>query len=214
MRAPSARTWPLAHTAFAFAALPAIGLAMRAVWPQQDDALILLRECLMFFSAYGLWCSLRRNESLGWSAIGLAKPALKPTALIVVIGLAVSAALIAVWDIVMDDLHIPLGGKSASVTMPTSLAVLLLMILRAGVLEEFFFRGVAMGRLEAATGSRAIAAVLPLFVFAGLHWNTGLRNMLGALALGLVLTVLYFWKRNLWANIIVHFVIDLAPVLQ
>lgn len=87
----------------------------------------------------------------------------------------------------------------------------LLIVVRAGIAEEVFYRGFAIERLELLTGNRWIAATIPLIFFAGLHYRQGLAGILIALILGGILTGLYLWKRNLTANIIAHFLIDFVP---
>ena len=85
------------------------------------------------------------------------------------------------------------------------------MILRAGIVEESFYRGYAIERLTALTGSRSIAVALPLVVFALFHYRQGAGGILAAFILGAILSGLYVWKRDLIANIVAHFLIDFIP---
>ena len=79
---------------------------------------------------------------------------------------------------------------------------------RAGVVEELFYRGYAIERLQAMGLNRYLAAAIPLIVFALGHWTGGAANIPIALALGGILAAFYLWRRDLIANMIGHFAVD------
>lgn len=89
--------------------------------------------------------------------------------------------------------------------------VILLSILTAGITEEVLFRGYALERLAELTDNLWVSAAISLATFVLTHlsgWN--LAHILGVvLPLGVVLTVLYLWKRNLVFVIIIHVLVDL-----
>jgi membrane protease YdiL (CAAX protease family) len=79
-----------------------------------------------------------------------------------------------------------------------------LMVLRAGLVEELFFRGYAIERLASIGCSPALAAAIPLSLFAATHWTGGIPSIIIALVLGGVVTLFYLWRRDLLANMIGH----------
>jgi membrane protease YdiL (CAAX protease family) len=79
-----------------------------------------------------------------------------------------------------------------------------LMVIRAGIVEELFFRGYAIERLEALGLGRVVSAAIPLTIFAAIHWTGGVPNIIIALVLGTIMTVFYVWRRDLVANMIGH----------
>jgi membrane protease YdiL (CAAX protease family) len=79
-----------------------------------------------------------------------------------------------------------------------------LMVIRAGIVEELFFRGYAIERLEALGLGRVVSAAIPLTIFAVIHWTGGVPNIIIALVLGTIVTVFYVWRRDLVANMIGH----------
>ena len=79
-----------------------------------------------------------------------------------------------------------------------------LAVIRAGIVEELFFRGYAIERLESIGCSGVLAGAIPLLIFAGTHWNGGIPNVIIAFVVGLVITVFYLWRRDLMANMIGH----------
>ena len=86
-------------------------------------------------------------------------------------------------------------GSSSGPALPIGVSVLLYA--RAGIAEEVFYRGYAIERMEALTGNRAIAAVVPLLIFAGSHFSQGLAGILITFVIGAIATSIYLWKRNL-----------------
>lgn len=98
-------------------------------------------------------------------------------------------------------------GSGSSAFVPPLWATAL-VVLRAGIAEEVCFRGYAIERIEALTGSRAVAGLVPLIAFASFHYRQGIAGILVALILG---AILYFWRCNLAANVIGHFLIDFVP---
>ena len=83
-----------------------------------------------------------------------------------------------------------------------------LAVIRAGIVEELFFRGYAIERLESIGCGRILSPAIPLVLFAGTHWTGGIPSIIIALVLGGILTVFYLWRRDLVANMIGHTLSD------
>jgi membrane protease YdiL (CAAX protease family) len=81
-------------------------------------------------------------------------------------------------------------------------------VIRAGVVEELFYRGYAIERLQALGLSRGVSAAIPLVIFSLGHWTGGWANIVIALALGAILAGFYLWRRDLVANMIGHGLVD------
>jgi membrane protease YdiL (CAAX protease family) len=79
--------------------------------------------------------------------------------------------------------------------------------------EELFYRGYIIERLEQLGLNRYIAGLIPLLIFGFAHGTNGWANIVLALALGAVLTLVYLWRRDLVANMIGHFVVDFLGVV-
>ena len=85
----------------------------------------------------------------------------------------------------------------------------MLLVSRAAFVEETAFRGYGFERITELTGSKWLAALVTLVLFTMAHYaGGGWAQVIIAAWGGLVLTVLYLWRRNLWANIICHWLID------
>ena len=102
------------------------------------------------------------------------------------------------------------GSGTASPFDRLPLWVFVLIVFRAGIVEELFYRGYAIERLRAMRAGRLVSAALPLFVFAVGHYQGAWVDVLQPLVLGGILTGFYLWRRDLVANIVGHTLVDLV----
>jgi membrane protease YdiL (CAAX protease family) len=204
------RGWTTPGLVIALFGLPMITLGWRFIVPDPNalGAIVLREIAILALVGLLLWLVVS-GEKQKLSSIGLGPAPLWRSlawglacALLMVLGIAVAFGLMNVLD-----LHQNPSGAQIS----PSLWVTTLIVIRAGIAEEVFYRGYAMTRLEALTGSRWIAAIVPLGLFAAFHFRLGAAGMLLALVLGAVLTGFFLWKRNLVANMLAHFLIDFVP---
>jgi membrane protease YdiL (CAAX protease family) len=88
------------------------------------------------------------------------------------------------------------------------------IVTRAAFCEEILMRGYGIERISELTGSRLLAGAITLAVFTYAHlayW--GWAHLMVAGSAGLVLTILYLWRRDLWSNILAHWLVDGAGLL-
>lgn len=144
------------------------------------------------------------------SSVGLMRPTWKTLAF----GVGGAVALFAAIPLVLlinQAFHLPSQRGSAAdlAIRATPFWFRLQLVLRAALAEEIVFRGFAMERVRELTGSRALGLLLPLAVFVVAHAGSwGWSALVGVGVAGLVLSLLYLWRRDLGANMIAHFVID------
>lgn len=205
------RRWTAIGLVVAFFGMPIIiGLfsATEIPWTIRNVA---LRELALFGLAGGLAFIIRNKERLGWESVGLRRPAAGNTALWVLITILGAAVSIAVAFSLIKLLNLSVGSADSAKYELLPLWVLMLAIGRAGFIEEFFYRGYAVERLQSLTGSRVTAAAIPLLLFAVFHYRQGWAGIIIALMTGAVLTGVYLFKRNLWITITAHFLVDFVP---
>jgi len=184
--------------------LIAVSRLFHALAPRPGVAVTIAREAAMFACAGLLFWIVRRRERLPLASIGIGtSPLWKSLAWGVVSAAAcvIPAALIARFG----------GyGHSAASHNFDNLPVWLisLVVVRAGVVEEFFYRAYSIDRLQRLGFGRIAAALVPLAVFAAAHSTGGFVNSLMALSLGAIFTAFYLWRRDLVSNIFGHFLID------
>ena len=97
-------------------------------------------------------------------------------------------------------------GSAAFEKLP--LWLITAIVFRAGVVEELFYRGYAIERLQMIGLGRFWSVAIPLVIFSLGHWSGGAANILIAFAAGLILTGFYLWRRDLAANMIGHGLVD------
>ena len=89
-----------------------------------------------------------------------------------------------------------------------------MLVTRTAVAEEVLFRGYPIERLLELTNSRWVAGVIPWAAFTYAHLASwGWAQLIVAGYGGVLLTVLYLWRRNLWANMLAHWIADGAGFL-
>jgi len=178
--------------------------AVYAFYPPFSFPAAIWRESLNFVCAVALLLIIRLGERLPFRSVGIGNATIKSSLAwggIIAFVCVVLAAIIAALT------HYN-GGQSGAALAKLPLWLVTLIVLRAGVLEELFYRGYAIERLEALGLNRFWAGTIPLLIFGIAHWTGGWANIVIALVLGAVLTLFYLWRRDLVANMIGHFVVD------
>jgi membrane protease YdiL (CAAX protease family) len=204
------RAWTYAGLALALFGIPVVNWIFKlAGFTRNDDGAIVVRElAILALVALLLWI-IRSGERLPLSSIGLKRQPIGPAILWTLAAMvAFAAALFLCLGLLLPALGLTYGSQGGPAV---SLAVTTLVVMRAGIAEEVFYRGFAIERIEALTGSRPIAAVVPLILFAGFHFSQGIAGVLIALFVGAAATAIYLWKRNLPILIAAHFTLDFVP---
>jgi len=170
-----------------------------------SDTQIVLKELGLFLLVAVLLWLVKTREALPLSSIGLhlerVGRSLLRGCLLAVAALVVTVGLY----FLLRQFGIHLGGSDS---FRPSLWVVTLSMLRAGVAEEIFYRGYAIERLQALTGSKWIAGLVPLALFAAAHYRQGLGGIVATFVLGGMFTVFYLRYRDLIANVTGHFLED------
>jgi membrane protease YdiL (CAAX protease family) len=152
-----------------------------------------------------------RKEHLGWDSVGLQRPAIGKTTLWVLLTIVGAALAVALAFGLIKLFKLPMGSSDSAKYDLLPTWVLLVTLVKAGFIEEFFYRGYAIERLQSLTGRRFLAVAVPLFLFAIFHYRQGWAGIIVALLSGAVLTGVYLLKHNLWVNITAHFLADFIP---
>jgi membrane protease YdiL (CAAX protease family) len=206
---PAARAWTFAGLAIALFGAPAVVILFKlAGFTRADFGATIIRELIILALVAILVWIIRSREKLPLSSIGLRPQKIVPTllwslAVMLMFGVGIAACL-AVFPLIGLSY-----GSSSGPVVP--IGVSLLLYARAGIAEEIFYRGYAIERIEALTGNRAIAAAVPLLIFAGSHFSQGPAGILITFVIGAIATAIYLWKRNLLILIVAHFMVDFIP---
>jgi uncharacterized protein len=172
--------------------------------PEVTLAYAIFKEALTWASAVALIVIIRRGEHLPLRSIGLGTARWWKSILWGFVIAVVSAVAAGALAHVTGYGHGP--GSAAFEKLP--LWLITLIVFRAGVVEELFYRGYAIERLRLIGLGRFWSVAIPLVIFSLGHWSGGTANVLIAFAAGLILTGFYLWRRDLVANMIGHGLVD------
>jgi CAAX protease family protein len=172
--------------------------------PEITFASAILKETLIWASAAALLVIIRRGERLSFRSIGLGTSRWWKSIVWGLVIAIVSATLVGSLAYLTGYGHGP--GSAAFEKLPSWLITLI--VFRAGVVEELFYRGYAIERLQMVGLGRFWSVTIPLIIFSLGHWSGGAANILIAFAAGIILTRFYLWRRDLVANMIGHSLVD------
>jgi membrane protease YdiL (CAAX protease family) len=99
------------------------------------------------------------------------------------------------------------------------LTLAVVMVIVVAISEETIFRGYIFLRLRTVTGNTTVAVLLASGIFAIGHGYEGSLGMATVGVMGLLLNLVYLWRKSLVAPMVLHFLQDflaivLAPYLQ
>jgi membrane protease YdiL (CAAX protease family) len=172
--------------------------------PEITFAAAILKEALIWMSAVALIVIIRRGERLPLRSIGLGTARWWKSISWGLVIAIVSAVVVGTLAYLTNYGHGP--GSAAFEKLP--LWLITLIVLRAGVVEELFYRGYAIERLRMIGLGRFWSVAIPVVIFSLGHWSGGAANILIAFAAALILTGFYLWRRDLVANMIGHGLVD------
>lgn len=185
-------------------AMVAIRYAIAFFAPEITFGWAILKEALFWASAAALLVIVRRGEHLSLRSIGLGTARWWASTLWGFVVAVVLAIVVGGLAHLTGYGHGP--GSAAFEKLP--LWLITLIVIRAGVVEELFYRGYAIERLRMIGLGRFWSVAIPLVIFSLGHWSGGLANVVIALAAGGILTGFYLWRRDLVANMIGHGLVD------
>lgn len=172
------------------------------------------REILWWVLTSGLCAYVLLAEHRPLSSIGLRRPRVLDLVLAVVTGVLMVGGIVTIYNVVFPLLHLQINMKVAGMLMRTPFWYRVMLVTRAAVAEEMLFRGYPIERLREWRGSRLLAGTVSWAAFTYAHLGSwGAAQLIVAAYGGLLLTVLYLWRRNLWANMIAHWIADGAGFL-
>lgn len=190
------------------------GLVFFAIWYRDWFGItissVLVREGSIFVLV-GILFYIIRREGLDLTSIGLHFASVGKSIAWAMLFLVFSIVGVLLCVLAMQYLGWKVGGEEAGAYKDIPIWVLFIMVVRAGIAEEVFYRGYAIERIKAWTGSTGIAVAVPLIIFSVGHFRQGPGGILISFVAGGILTATYLWKKDLLANIIAHFTVDFIP---
>ncbi len=96
---------------------------------------------------------------------------------------------------------------------PFEIFLACILVTVVAVAEETIFRGYLMLRFNNLTGSIAAAVLISSVVFSIGHGYEGAANLGTVGVLGVILALIYVWRKSLVAPVVLHFLIDFVPLV-
>jgi membrane protease YdiL (CAAX protease family) len=205
------RKRPLTLTLFGLAlgmALPSLGVG-HWIAPGLDLGSMAIREAVFWTIPGLLVLHATRIEGRPLSSLGFRRPTVWTLVWGLLFGLMITALFMVIGVVILRVLH--LHGNFAAArplfTAPPWFRVLL--VFRAAVTEEILYRAYPIERIEALSRSKLLAFAVSVVGFALAHLQYwGPVQLLLVAPAGVVLALLYFWRRDILCNMIAHFVTD------
>lgn len=197
---------------FLFLAIPGLPLSR---WVNEFAGVshLIGYEAIWWFIVLFLLFYVRAIEVRPLSSIGFRRPRISDLLIGIGIGVITLAGIAGIFYVIFPAFHLS-ESHQVNQLLATPLWWRWVSVARAAVGEETLFRGYAIERGRELTKSMTAACVLSWFVFTIEHVGPwGWSHVILAGFGGLVLTLLYVWRRNLWCNIIAHFIVDGAALL-
>lgn len=174
-----------------------------------NEARAITEGAVWFYAAIVLGIALFW-ERRTLASIGLRRPGLSSLgfgiATAIVMAAAGAVASYVIYGLLRQPAH---ADAQAGALVGASVVYALCLSVRAGVVEELFYRGLATEQLSVFTGRRWLSAIIAAAVFTSmhaLHFDWVQLIPIGLFAL--ILAALYLWRHDLWANIIAHIAVD------
>lgn len=186
-------------------------IVFRSIAPDPlTNLFVIVRELTLFLVAGILILIVIKGEKLNLESIGLhgrhwGKSILWSFALMIIF-IAVVLGCLGLFKLVGISY-----GQGDNKYENISLWVMTLVMLRAGVVEEIFYRGFAMERLHKLSNHWAMYLLVPSLIFGLAHYSQGIGGIIIAFTGGLVMSYFYWKKRDLKMNIMAHFMVDFIP---
>lgn len=148
-------------------------------------------------------------ERRALSSIGFRRPTWRTFAYGALGAGVAGAGMAAIYTFVFPALHLQANVAEIHKLLDTPYWFRVLLVTRAAVMEETLFRGYGIERLRELTGSSWVGGIVTWALFTLAHLSAwGWAQLLIAGWGGLVLTLLYLWRRDLICNMTAHWITD------
>jgi uncharacterized protein len=187
-------------------------------WLVHGDSIgrLLAREAIVWCCALAVLLWLTFAERLPLSSIGFCRPTSKGIMFAFLAAVLITAILIVQSLIIIPLLHLDASSIVARqrAIMSTPYWYRVLLVLRAAVVEEILFRGYLIEKVRQLFGSTVLAVIVSVTAFTYAHLRGwGPVQLIAVGGGGIVLALLYVWRRDLPSNMLGHFLADAAGFL-
>jgi membrane protease YdiL (CAAX protease family) len=171
-------------------------------------------EVLWWILCVAIYAYVLVVEHRPLSSIGLKRPGWREIGLAVITALLMVAGIVFIYSVIFPMLHLKMNVGQMNKIINASFVYRFLLVTRAAVFEETLFRGYPIERIGEWSGSRMLGGLITWVAFTYAHLSGwGGAQLIVAGFGGLLLTMLFLWRGNLWANMLAHWLADGAGFL-
>lgn len=193
--------------------LPQMGL-FHWLAPESDIGARLVREAIWWAMAALLIAYVVFVEQKPLLSIGLRPPTRATYLYGVLAAVVLFASVVLCYSVLFPLLGLKMNQQAVGQITANPLWLQVMIVARAGVVEEILYRGYPIERIEELSGSKWLAAGVSAVVFTLVHlsfWGGAQLLVVGFGAV--ILALFYLWRRDLVANMLAHFLVDLVGFL-
>jgi membrane protease YdiL (CAAX protease family) len=215
---PSRKIQLVEFMVFVFLFLPSIVLSYFENTLNEDS--FILTACAVIFHnislvgliLFFLWRNGESVRRIGWIPVGFAHE--------IWIGLILFIPFSVIIQLV-GNLFLSLGLSAPPDSLPSFLAaqgpiemaLALVLVTVVAIGEETIYRGYLILRLQALMERNWVSLVISSVIFAAGHGYEGSAGMATVAVMGLAFAVVYLWRGNLIAPIVMHFLQDFIGII-
>lgn len=172
---------------------------------------ILHNLAFLSLIAFFAWKNREAWERFGLTKSGAAREAVVGVWLFVLMTLAASLVekSLSALGVSLPDKALPSFLTPSS---PGAYVLALVLVLLVAISEEVLFRGYLILRLTSVTGGRLPAVLISTLIFASGHGYEGISGVVAVFLIGLVLSMVYLWRKSLVAPMVMHFLQDFLGI--
>jgi uncharacterized protein len=196
----------------------ALGVLPISSWLVHGNSIgrLLAREAIVWCCALAILLWLTLAERLPLSSVGFCRPTWRGVVFGILAAVVITAIMVVQFSIIIPLLHLNAASIVARqrAILNTPYWFRIFLVLRAAVVEEILFRGYLIEKVRQLSRSTALAVIASVAAFAYAHlrgWGPVQPIAVGGS--GLVLALLYVWRRDLPSNMLGHFLADAAGFL-
>jgi uncharacterized protein len=178
---------------------------------------LLARDAIIWGFAVILLLWLTLAERLPLSSIGFRAPTWKGVVLGIVTAIVITAAMVLQFVVIIPMFHLSTAAIVArqQAIMHTPYWYRVQLVLRAAFTEEIIFRGYLIEKVRQLSKSATLAVIVSVAVFTYAHLRGwGPVQLISVGISGIVLALLYVWRKDLPSNMLAHFLADAAGFLS
>ena len=162
--------------------------------------------------AFFLWRNGEPFTNIGWRLDGMIKEAALGAGLFVPLMVCVSLIEKGLQHIGLSS-HMNRLPEFLALNGPAEILLAFVLVIVVAVAEETIFRGYLILRFNRITGSLSASLIISSVLFALGHGYEGAATVATIFISGMIVALIYVWRKSLVAPMVIHLLIDLSPLV-